>query len=74
AGLWVAEPSWQAGLSGELKFDAASMSPSWPATLCLELRGMPLAVPFVASAALILSAGPGSSPSWNLGLGIGLIF
>jgi hypothetical protein len=76
AGLWLEGRSFRAGLSGDLpwNFSSALPSPEWPALTALEARLALGSTPFVASGYMSASIRPDQSPSFGIGLGLGMLF
>jgi hypothetical protein len=75
AALWLEGGAFKAGLSGELPFAFTSgIAPQWPARLAAEGRLMLGGSPFVAAVYATAALSPGSSASFGMGLGLGLLF
>lgn len=75
-GLWLEGRSFKAGASGELPiaFSGAGPVVQWPARAALEGRLMLGSTPFVAACYLDAELQPETSPTFGIGLGLGLLF
>jgi len=75
-GLWTATSVFRAGLSAELDFADAQgyVAPSWPLDVGAELRVLLEPSPLELSVLAIGGLSPYASPSFTVGLGLGLLF